>query len=210
MNSLNFKINTFLPMPLLGQETIKSGIENIKYITWVGEGPTKIFYPSNHLINLLSGEHNLNWYLSNPIDSAKLLIFKLTAAFDFDYLTPYPHHKPQFKWISSFFSFSILWMGIFGTLVHLFTNRLRMLGSRFMPLFIFISWSIFSLLPPVELRFTLPLITYFLIISLLVINLAISEKNKKFLFGMIAGWIIFMPIFFWIANLIRLQSLLKV
>jgi hypothetical protein len=206
LNSSNFNINSFFPMAYLREDTIKSGIEIIKKANWIGDEPTKIFYSSKNLINLLSGEHNLNWYLNNPLDSAKLLIFKLIAAFDFDYLVAYPHQLPQFKWLASFFSFSILWAGIFGTLVHLFTKRLLMLGSRFMPILIFLSWSVFSLLPPVELRNTLPLISYFLIVSLGIINLAIFEKNKKILWPLIAGWIIFMPIFFWIANLIRLQS----
>lgn len=203
MNSIDFNTVSLFPLTNLGNHTIKLGIENIKYVNWLGKDN---FYSSANLINLLSGEHSLSWYFDGPIDSLKLLIFKLIGAFDFDYLIPYPRHLPFFKWLPSFFSFTVLWAGIFGVLFHLFTKNLVMLGSRFLPVIIFVSWSLVSLLPAVELRFTLPLISYFIIVGCATVNFAIVQSNRKLLWLMIAGWIIFMPVFFWMANFIRLQN----
>lgn len=174
----------------------------------MGGGSRQNFYPSGHLINT-EGEFNLWWYFNNPVDSVKLLAFKLVGGFDFDYLVPYPYHQPANKWVASFFSFTILWIGVFGVFVHLCTKKLAVLGSRFMPLIIFVGWCTVTLISALELRFTLPLISYFIIVNCAVVNFIIVNRDRKFLLLMVTGWIIFMPIFYQMAKFIRLQSMVQ-
>ena len=209
LNVTNHKVISFLPVMDLGAAQIKWGIENIKYDTWMGGGDARNFYPSTSLINTPSGAFNLGWYFHNPINAIKLLTFKFIGAFDFDYLLPYPYQHPANKWIASFFSFTILWLGIFGVFVHLCTNKLTMLGSRYMPFIISIGWCSVSLISALELRFTLPLISYFIIVSCVVINFVITDKNRKFLLSAMIGWIVFMPLFYQAAKFIRLQSVIQ-
>lgn len=206
LNFTNYKVISFLPVTDLGGAQIKWGIENIKYGTWMGS--VKNFYSSGHLVDIHSRELDLWWYFNNPIDSIKLLAFKLIGAFDFDYVIPYPYHQPHYKWIASFFSFTILWIGVFGTLVHLCTKKLTVLGSRFMPVIIFTGWCAISLISALELRFVLPLISYFIIVGCAVGNFIVVNRNKKILLFLIAGWLICLPFFYQAAKFIRLQSIL--
>jgi len=209
LNVTNYKIISFLPITDLGASQMKWGIENIKYGTWLGGGNPQNFYPSAALIHLPTSDFNLWWYLNNPIDAIKLLTFKLVGAFDFDYLMPYPYHRPENQWVISFFSFSIFWFGLCGVVVHLLTNKLTLLGSRYMPLIIFTGWCSVSLISALELRFTLPLISYFIIVTCVIVYSTIVERNKIILLSMTVGWIICMPIFYQIAHFIRLQSVIQ-
>jgi hypothetical protein len=206
LNFTNYKVISFLPVTDLGGAQIKWGIENIKYGTWMGS--VENFYPSGHLIDIHSRELNLWWYFNNPVDSIKLLTFKLIGAFDFDYIIPYPYHQLHHEWIATFFSFTILWIGVFGISVHLCTKKLPVLGSRFMPVIIFTGWCAISLISALELRFTLPLISYFIIVSCAVGDFIVVNKNKKILLFLIAGWLICLPFFYQAAKFIRLQSVL--
>ncbi len=204
INVTNFHVVSFLPVQDLGGAQIKWGIQNIKYGTWLGGGSPHNYYPSSNLINA-TGD-SLSWYLNNRLDACKLLFFKLIGAFDFDYLMPYPYHQPRYKWVVSFFSFTIFWLGIYGVFLHLYTNKLLLLGSRFMPLVIFISWCSVSLSSALELRFTLPLISYFIIVACAVTDLILSTRNKKHIYSVVGGWVVFMPVFYLVSEFIRAQS----
>lgn len=208
INMVIFKVFSFFPIDDLGSAQIRWGIENIKYATWLGGGPAQNFYTSVNLIDLPKNdtEFNLSWYFTNPIDAIKLLTFKFIGAFDFDYLMPYPHHPTKGTWIPSLFSFSIMWMGIFGSVLHAFTNKVTALGDRFMPVIIVISWASVSLISALELRFTLPLITYFIIVSVVTINLIIKAENRNYLLIALAGWVTAMPLLYFAASFIRNQS----
>jgi len=208
LNVINYKVISFLPVTDLGSFQIKWGIENIKYATWLGGGNPQNFYSSAALINIPTQDFTLWWYFNNLIDAVKLLIVKLIGAFDFDYLMPYPYYRSN-QWFLSFFSFTIFWLGLCGIIIHLFTNKLKLLGSRYMPLIIFIGWCSVSLISALELRFTLPLISYFIIVASVVMYFAIVERNKTVLLFIGAGWIICMPVFYQISHFIRLQSTIQ-
>ena len=206
LNVTNYRIIRFLPVADLGGMQIIWGIKYIKYATWLGGGDPQMFYTSGSLIKTHGELLNIWWYFNNPIDAVKLLAYKFVGAFDFDYIVPYIYKHHGNKWLYSFFSFTILWGGVFGVFAHLFTNKLVILGSRFMPFIIFIGWCSISLISALELRFTLPIISYFIIVSCVVLNHIIVEKNKSFLLYMVFGWIISMAIFYQMASFVRLQS----
>jgi hypothetical protein len=88
LNSINYKLTTFLPVTNLGALQISGGIQYIKYGTWLGGGPPQNYYTSANLIST-SSNLSLSWYFNNPIDSIKLMAVKLIGAFDFDYLVAY-------------------------------------------------------------------------------------------------------------------------
>ena len=211
MNATNHKVVSFMPVINLGENQIEWGISNINYATWMGGGAPQKFYPSKALINASSNKDKdkISWYFKNPVASIKLLTCKLIGAFDFDYLVAYPYHPLTYKWLFSFFSFAILWIGTFGILVHLLTNKLTLLGSRFMPCIIFLAWCSISLLSALELRFTLPLISYFIIVGCTTINFIIRDKNKKVLMIMLLILAVFMPLSYHVAKFVRLQSVVQ-
>jgi len=206
LNYSNFRVFSFMPIQNLGSLQVRWGIENIKYATWLGGGPMQNFYPSGHLINISSDQLNMGWYFHHPVAATQLLTYKFIGAFDFDYLVCYPHARPSAKWIVSFFSFTVFGFGLFGVMAHLLTNRLALLGSRLMPCVVLLGWGSVSLVTALELRFTLPLISYFIIVACAVIHNAIVQRNARFVSLMVLSWIVSMPILFMMANLIRLQS----
>ncbi len=207
LNVINYKVISFLPVTDLGAFQIKWGIENIKYATWLGGGNPQNFYPSAALI-MPTQDFTLWWYFNNPIDASKLFIFKLVGAFDFDYLMPYPYRRSN-QWFLSLFSFTIFWFGLCGTVIHLFTDKLKLLGSKYMPFIIFMGWCSVSLISALELRFTLPLLSYFIIVTCALIYFVFSERNRTILALIGVGWIICMPIFYKIAYFVRLQSTIQ-
>jgi hypothetical protein len=209
LNTINFNAVTFLPVADLGNAQIKWGIENFKYATWLGAGKAQNFYPSFPIIDSSSSELGLKWYLANPANAFKLLLIKVFAAFDWDYIMPYPRTQSTYKWIGSFFSFTILWVGLFGTLLHACTNKLIILGPRFMPFIVFISWSAITLSSALELRFTLPMLSYLIIAGFVVINHIAHHKNMRLMTCLVAGWIIFMPLALLIAKIVRSQATIQ-
>jgi hypothetical protein len=209
INIVNFKILTIFPIDDLGNDQIRWGIQNIKYSTWLGGSePVQNFYSSAKLITYPAepSGYSLSWYFLNFVDAVKLLLFKFVGAFDFDYLMPYPYHSSASSWFASFFSFTILWLGLLGTFVHTFTGKLTQLGDRFAPLIILISWSAVNLVSALELRFTLPLLTYFIIVAVILIHNIVRESNRKLFVGILSGWLVVLPLCYLIAIFIRAQS----
>ena len=146
LNVIHYNKITFFPVCNLGEAQIKVGIENIKYATFLGGGAGSNFYSSEFLIRSLFDNHNIWWYFHYPIDDLKLLFYKFIGAFDFDYLTVYPREQPHVRWLASFFSYSICWIGLLGIFVHLISNKISILGSRWIPLIILLAWCSVSLL----------------------------------------------------------------
>ena len=206
INTINYKVISFLPVNDLGGMQIKWGIEYIKYGTWMGVGDPRNFYSSKLLLSHYVGDFNLGWYFHYPMDGIKLVWYKLIGAFDFDYLLPYPYQQPKFKCLASFFSFSLLWMGILGVFFHLITSKIAVLGSRWMPFLILFGWGSVALSSALELRFTLPLLTYFIITSCSLAHYIIVDKDRKMLTLLFLGWFILMPLFYNMALFIRQQS----
>ncbi|MCX7338845.1 MAG: hypothetical protein NTX76_06180 [Alphaproteobacteria bacterium] len=204
LNVLNYKVISFLPAANLGGMQIQWGIENVKYGTWMGNGGIGNYYSSKSIIGTVT-DPSIRWYFGNPSKAIRLLSLKMVGAFDFDYLMPYPYRKLALGWIPSFLSFSILWFGSLGVVFHLFTGKLRALGSRFMPLIIFLSWSSVALISALELRFTLPLLSYFIVVGSVFIFYLLNG-SKKWICISFMGCIISMPIFYITAKFIRSLS----
>ncbi|MDF3054215.1 MAG: hypothetical protein K0Q74_122 [Gammaproteobacteria bacterium] len=214
-NALNYQVISFLPVTSLGKAQIIWGIENIKYGTWTGgtAGNELIqnFYPSSPIIDTSRTSGIIQWYLSHPISILKLIILKFIGAFDWDYLLPYPKFIPNafFKIAPSIISFSILWWGLVGTAIHTFSHRLPALGMRFIPLISLISWSGVTLLSALELRFTLPLLSYFIVISVVTIYHLVGIENQKPLKYCVIGQILFLIIALLLSNIIRGQATIQ-
>ena len=205
-NLTQFHQFTFFPVFDLRELQLREGIENIKYATWLGGGNAQNFYTSHFLVKLHSADRTISWYWHFPFNAIKLLFFKFIGAFDFDYLLVYPHTKEKVKWLASFFSFSILWIGLLAILAQLKNNRMPALGSLYMPLVILLGWCSVTLVSALELRFTLPLLSYFIISGTVYLDNIISTKNIKMLTMTILSWCMVMPFFYYLSMLIRLQS----
>jgi hypothetical protein len=207
INAVNYQVVTPFPVADLQKQQVEGGIQNIKYGTWMGGGIPNNSYASKGLIEIDASEPlDPDWYFRNPVQASKLVALKLVGAFDFDYLVPYPYRHPKWKWLPSLISFSILWMGIFGMVLHLCTGKLTVLGSRPTPIIIFISWGVVTLVSALELRFTLPLLCYLIIVSGALIKYLHESVNRYLLVIFAASWIFTMPVLIMLAKLIRLQS----
>ena len=208
LNFTKYGALSFLPIQDLGAAQLKWGIENIKYSTWLGGGNPQNFYPSSKIITLPTNidAYTISWYFSNFTDGLTLLSLKFIGAFDFDFLVPFPKEIPSLYWIPSIFSYVIMWLGIFGIIFHLTTGRLFFLGHRLLPITILLSWGSVTLLTALELRFTLPLISYLMYVSVIYFFEMVKEGNKKYLYITIGGLSILIPSSCLLASIIRDQS----
>ncbi|MFN7709731.1 MAG: hypothetical protein ACK5O7_02045 [Holosporales bacterium] len=209
INTLAFKTVTFFPASNLGSAQLVWGIENIKYATWLGNGAPQNNYFSKNLVNIVGAGDPIKWYISHPFQGIKLIFVKLFAAFDWDYLMPYPRKIPKFKWIPSIISFSVLFWGLTGVLLNAFKNCLPVLGLRYMPLLIFASWSAVTLSSALELRFTLPMIGYFIISGTAAIHYLSQPDHRATLKYYMGGWILFMAFAVWMARFVRSQAVVQ-
>ncbi|MFC1237556.1 hypothetical protein [Vibrio sp. F74] len=197
---------TIFPIVDLGGLQIKWGIEFIKYGTWLGGGAPQNYYPSTALVNSADSALGLYWYFEHPIAAVKLLTVKFVGAFDFDYLTPYAYKRPFIPYISSFIAFAFFWTGLVSIFVHTCIKRIPALGRRVMPLLILISWGAISLSSALELRFTLPLLCYFIVISVLFFEFIVPRMNIKYKLIYGVGGVLFISICFVISDFVRSQS----
>ncbi|RZA07643.1 MAG: hypothetical protein EOO68_03135 [Moraxellaceae bacterium] len=208
INSVRFGAFTFFPATDLGSAQIDWGINNIKYATWMGNGASQNYYPSSKLITVVNegAKFTIDWYFNNILDGMKLVAVKLVGAFDFDYLLPYPYFKHKNFWLPSIFSFAIMFFGICGIIYHAITNNIQALGNRLLPLIIFISWGAVTLVSALELRFTLPILSYFMIVSILYLNEINVRHQKSLIIFSLAGFLLTLPVLITIASFVRDQS----
>lgn len=208
INSSRFDSITFFPATDLGRAQVEWGITHLKYATWMGGGAPQNYYPSAGLINAVPGESGFTvmWYFNNLFDGMKLVFVKFVGAFDFDYLVPYPYFVIKDFWIPTAFSFAIMFFGVCGLVYHALTNNVTVLGNRFFPGIIFVSWGAINLVSALELRFTLPILTYFMIVSVLYIHeLKVRRQRKTIAFSAI-GFLITLPFLIKVALFVRDQS----
>jgi hypothetical protein len=172
------KFGVFSPLPAadLGGSQVLWGIANVKYATWLGEGPAGNFYPSSELIGPQSPE-GISWYWENLVPALQLLTFKLVAAFDFDFLVPYPEVQRGDSWFFGSISLLIFVLGLTATVTHLY-RPFDFIGPRWLPLLIFLSWGSINLLSALELRFSLPIVLYFSIISIPLVQRVLHSKPR--------------------------------
>ncbi len=212
INFTKFDVFTFFPATDLGKAQVEWGIQHLKYGTWMGGGAQPNYYPSSELIRVIPGESGLSvmWYFNNIIDGLKLVLVKFVGAFDFDFLVPYPYFRVTDFWVPSVISFAIMFFGICGVIYHAFTNNITVLGNRLLPGVIFVSWGAITLISALELRFTLPILTYFMIVSVLYIYEIGARRQKRLMLFSIGGFLALLPILIKIAMFVRDQSTISV
>jgi len=157
------------PFPVidLGSMQVNWGIRYLKYITWLGGGNPQGIYSSKNLIGNVSENLTLHWYLENPLLGIKLIFTKLIGAFDFDFLVPYPQNRPWYSLLVGIISLLIFLYGTKIMISYLFrekSNLERAVLPRILPLAMFASWAAVTLVSAVELRFTLPIITFLILL----------------------------------------------
>lgn len=204
INTIHYGKYTFLPVIELGELQIKWGIQNIKYGTWLGGGAPENYYPSTALIDNSQSDLGLIWYLYNFFDGIKLLFVKFIGAFDFDYLVPYVYSKPYVPYLPSIMAFAFLWIGLLFTVCNLMSNRLGNL--RFIPLIILVSWGAVSLSSALELRFTLPILLYFMITAPLFYEYFYKSASSRAKLFYVLGGIGFVAMCGFVSAFVRSQS----
>ncbi|GHY71448.1 hypothetical protein VCSRO25_2834 [Vibrio cholerae] len=206
INISQFGKYSIFPVIDLGSLQIKWGIEYLKYGTWLGGGPPQNYYPSSALIDNTDSDIGVVWYFYNFFDGIKLLLFKFVGSFDFDYLVPYAYSKPYIPYIPSFVSFVLLWIGLLTIFFHLFSNKIPVIGPKLLPFLVLFSWGGVSLLSAIELRFTLPLLMYFIIISPIFYEFVYSKSSSKMKLFYILGGMFFVTFCTIVALFVRSQS----
>ena len=208
INSSRFDAFTFFPATDLGKAQVEWGITHLKYATWMGGGAPQNYYPSAGLINPVPGESGFTvmWYFNNIVEGIKLVFVKFVGAFDFDYLVPYPYFVIQDFWIPSVFSFGFMFFGVCGVIYHAWTNNVVVLGNRFLPAIILVSWGAITLISALELRFTLPILLYFMIVAVLYIHELSVRNQKKIIVFSVVGFLLVLPLLIKIALFVRAQS----
>lgn len=168
---------TASPMPTfeLRDLQIRWGKANLKYATLMDPArPPQLFYPNPfYIFEEDQSSTPVEWYGQQPLPAGATLLTKSVAAFDFDFVEPYIYDLAQ-NWQSErrFASLAILWLGICGTLAQL----IRRLPARFcvgptvFPLLLLIGWGAVTLASVVELRFSLPMLVVFLLLSVNVLR----------------------------------------
>jgi hypothetical protein len=206
-----YLFNKFTPLPVvdLGAMQIDWGIKYLKYITWLGGGSPQGIYTSENLIGNVSDNQTYGWYIENPVLGIKLIFVKLVGAFDFDFLVPYPTGNPWYSGLAGFLSLSIFVLGA-GIAIRLTFSRIHA-GSifvipRLLPISLFLSWSAVNIFSAVELRFTLPILTLFMIIIASSISLLKYRINKRLILNIFIPYLLAMFIVMNVAYFVRAQS----
>lgn len=208
INYSRFDTFTFFPATDLGSAQVEWGIKHLKYATWMAGGIQPNYYPSSELINAVPGDSGFTimWYFSNIVAGIKLIFVKFVGAFDFDHLLPYPYFVIRDFWVPSLLSFAFMFFGVCGVVYHALTANLTSLGHRFLPGVIFISWGAITLVSALELRFTLPVLCYFMIVSCLYVHELKVRNQKKAIVFSVVGFLITLPFLIKVALFVRAQS----
>jgi hypothetical protein len=119
---------------------------------------------------------------------------------------PYPMRVPEYPWLVSCLSLPLLYLGLYGICMHLLTGKLPILGSGLSPVFILAAWAAVNLTAMVELRFVLPIITYFIVVSGVVVHHIVSSRHVKMGMTLLGIGLIVLPMFFSVAHFVRQQA----
>lgn len=206
LNAEHFSKLTIFPTVELGGLQIKWGIENIKYATWLGEGEPKNFYPSGALVNLEDSDRSISWYFSNPLQAARLLAYKTFGAFDWDYYLPYPRENISNNYALSLASFSIVFWGVVGAVSHAVSKAHVEMGPRLLPILICFSWAAVTLASAVELRFTLPALSYLLFLAVITLFDLAGSRSKLQLLLLSSGFVLFLAFAIFVSSIVRNQA----
>lgn len=207
LNIKHFNVATAFPIYNLGAQQLVWGIQNFKYATWLGPADhSQFFYKSGYTATWLQPGSPVMWYIENPVWGVKLLLTKFIAAFDFDFLVPYPRSFPRYPWLASAFSLSFLYLGLWGTLLHLTRNCLPALGFRCFPLLTVLAITAVTIPSAVELRFIIPILSYFMVVTCVFLHFLLSERKLYLTIAVVSVGVVVIPSFFSVSNFVREQS----
>jgi hypothetical protein len=205
LNLIHHGVFSFLPTLNIGQLQIKWGIKSLKYATVMGQAKPRDFYRTPSWIDVSDAEAGLGWYAAHPLDAAMLLGIKFFGGFDWEYLLPYPQEPTPLSWVLSLGTYSVLYWGLVGAVLHAATGRVPALGSRFLPAAAVLAWVAFTLPTAIEQRFTLPILVYLLVVVTCLFDrrAAFSRRTQGWLVG---GHVLFLAVALAIAGLVRAQQ----
>ena len=185
---------------------IEAGIGYLKYASSFVHGSiiysSPFYKPEIHEADLL-------WYFKHFASSFKHVFCKLISAFDFDFVLVYVGEQKYtlnsvLSWVTGFFSLSIFNTGIYGAISYAFCSP-KFFGHRFFPLILFCVWSLFTLPTAIELRFVIPMLLVFGIMSIYQIQLFFlydKTHKKYFVFYYLSSLAIFLPIAYFVRSTI--------
>jgi hypothetical protein len=182
-DSLYNKMTPF-PVENLGSRQIIWGIQYLKYGTNMSRlGQMQMNYVNPFLENESEAEEAMLWYQHHPLAGAAIIGIKFVGAFDFDYLTPYIYDvRPFYRWPSAFVSLSIFFFGLWGLFRYTFfrgSHIQRFFGERFFPAVCLLLWGAVTLVSALELRFTLPILTLFIVLGIERVSFVAALRGRK-------------------------------
>lgn len=192
INTLHFNIVTPFPAGDLGSSQLSWGVNYLKYATNLSGGKPQLYYKNPFYTKDTSTKHPdpIDWYTHNPIESLQTLGTKFVGAFDFDYLFVYIYNlNPPYRWYSAFISLSFMYFGMWGIFSYLIAFKTEddhnimqkfTFGSRIFPFVCLLTWAAVIIPSAIELRFSLPLLSVFIVFTLERIfylsNLSVAKK----------------------------------
>lgn len=211
INRHHFDRLTPLPTFDLQAAQISWGKANLKYATrmYAPLAP-QLFYPNpfyDAALDVSATAQPMRWYVAQPVAAAATLTAKTVGAFDFDFIEPYVYDpNPPMQIVARWLSLSLLFFGVCGSLAQAggLLGSSTSLGPRWLPVLLLAGWGSVTLLSVVELRFTLPIVCLFLLLSfLLARELARQANGWRFQLQLAAAWIVAVVAIFSIAQLSR-------
>lgn len=206
LNLIHSGVFSFLPTLDIGRLQLKWGIKALKYATVIGPFSPQDFYRTPPSINVSGAKDGLGWYVAHPFDAAMLLEIKFFGAFDWEYLLPYPKEPTPLSWVLSLVTYSLVYWGLVGAVLHAATGRVPALGSRFLPAAAVLAWAAFTLPTAIEQRFTLPILVYLLVVVTCLFDrrAAFPRQTQGWL---VVGHVLFLALALAIAVLVRGQQI---
>ena len=181
LNYWKFKTVSFLPSMDLGKIQSELGLQEIKFSTFLnGPGVFTIRYRATELFPSLKGETGfLSWSVSHPAEAIQFLYLKLIAAFDFDFVVPYPETNPNGSTVTASIAIAIFAAGLVGIFFHLSTGKLDNLGPRWLPVSIILLNLAVVVQARVETRYSLVMLTFFIVVCAVFVNYLITISNSR-------------------------------
>jgi len=186
INTLHFQKVSPFPVADLGSSQLSWGINYLKYATNLSGGGASVYYKNPLASAYKENTNPIDWYIHNPIESFETLGIKFVGAFDFDYLFPYIYNfNPSYRWPSAFVSLSFLYFGMWGIFSYLIFYSKKndqdfTFGNRIFPFVCLLTWSAVTIPSAIELRFSLPLLSVFIIFTVermfYLSNLSVAKK----------------------------------
>ena len=209
INLRHFDRWTPLPTVDLQQYQVTLGKANLKYATRLYPGATaSLFYPNpfyERTEDPSSPDDPLDWYLAEPLPALATIATKFVNAFDFDFVEPYIHDpKPRFQLGWRLLSLLLMFIGCCGVAAKALgvLGPQVALGPRFFPALLLLGWGAVTMVTVTELRFSLPMLTLFVLTSTAVaVKIATFETRR--IWRAIAAGALALAAIFSIANATR-------